>query len=140
MSVTAATIAGIFLLGLPFLLIALHPVLRGKRGSLAVDTTDAEINELLEERERSYTALTDLDFDFECGKISEPDYLSLRTALMQETAEVLSRIDARITNKRRQADARAPQSAPTAHPSPVNEDLIEREIARYKQRQKRSDS
>lgn len=123
MSETAMIGLGLFAFGLPTLLYLLRPVLT--MGSVTVDDDRAarESRELLAERERSYTALTDLEFDFECGKISEADYDQLRHDLMVETAEVLSRIDARI------AGAGVPAASAT---SAMYEDVLEHEIARHR--------
>ena len=44
-------------------------------------------------REQSYSALLDLDEDYEVGKISDKDYQMLRQELLHETAEILKRIE-----------------------------------------------
>lgn len=48
---------------------------------------------LLQERERSYAALAELDEDYETGKLSEADYQELREALLQETARVIIQLE-----------------------------------------------
>ena len=48
---------------------------------------------LLQERERSYAALAELDEDYETGKLSEADYQELREALLQETARVIMQLE-----------------------------------------------
>ena len=116
---------GLFVFGLAALLYLLRPVLL--RGGVTVndDRAAREARELLAERERSYTALTDLDFDFECGKISEADFERLRQELMVETAQVLARIDERI--------AAAGGSIPAGSvASAMQEDALEREISRHR--------
>ena len=45
------------------------------------------------QREQSYSALLDLDEDYEVGKISDKDYQMLRQELLHEAAEILKRID-----------------------------------------------
>jgi hypothetical protein len=45
------------------------------------------------ERDRYYEAIADLDFEYECGKLSEEDYRSLRERLMGELSVVLKRLD-----------------------------------------------
>ncbi len=116
---------GLFAFGLPTLLYLLRPVLTMGGVTVEDDRAAREARELLGERERSYTALTDLDFDFECGKISEEDYERLRHDLMVETAEVLSRIDARIAA----AGGGVPAASAT---SAMHEDALEQEISRHR--------
>jgi hypothetical protein len=125
MSETAMFGLGLFVFGLPTLLYLLRPVLTMGAVTVEDDRAAREARELLAERERSYTALTDLDFDFECGKISEGDYDRLRHELMVETAEVLARIDERIAA----TGADIPAASAT---SAMHEDALEREIARHK--------
>ena len=51
------------------------------------------LQQLAVQREQSYSALVDLDEDYEVGKISNKDYQMLRQELLHETAEILNRID-----------------------------------------------
>ncbi len=135
MSIETATAIGMAAFGLPILLLLLHPVLTRGARILPVDTASIEVEELLTERERSYTALADLDFDFECGKISERDYETLRSELLQETAAVLGQLDERIAETKGQARPkhRAARDRPTSTPTiTIDEDAIEREISRFK--------
>ena len=125
MTETAMIGLGLFVFGLPTLLYLLRPVLT--MGGVTVDDDRAarEARELLAERERSYTALTDLEFDFECGKISDSDYEELRHDLMLETAQVLARIDERIAA----TGSVVPAASATAA---MHEDALEEEIARHR--------
>ncbi len=82
------------------------------------------VDELLLERERTYTALIDLDFDYEAGKLSEADYEDLRQQLLSEAAQVLANIY-RISQRKQ----------PTAVGS-RSDDLVEAAISRYKQKRK----
>lgn len=125
MTETAMIGVGLFVFGLPTLLYLLRPVLTMGGVTVEDDRAAREARELLAERERSYTALTDLDFDFECGKISEADYERLRHELMVETAEVLSRIDERIAV----AEGGIPAASAT---SAMHEDALEREISQHR--------
>lgn len=92
-------------------------------GERRFEARDTELDELMMERERSYTALADLDFDRECGKISERDYERLRADLMQETAHILAEMDARIERQ---------GGAPAASAGAIDDDLLEREIEAFK--------
>ena len=58
-----------------------------------VDPTEARMQTLSLEREQSYSALADLDEDYESGKLSERDYKELRDELMQETARIVSQLE-----------------------------------------------
>ena len=51
------------------------------------------VQQLALQREQSYSALDDLDEDYEVGKISERDYQMLHQELLHETAEILNRIE-----------------------------------------------
>ncbi|MDE0315660.1 MAG: hypothetical protein OXM61_12210 [Candidatus Poribacteria bacterium] len=59
-----------------------------------VDATEARMQTLSLEREQSYSALADLDEDYETGKLSEKDYKELRTELLQETANIVGQLEA----------------------------------------------
>lgn len=81
-------IALLVYLGLPIFL---------KKGDQFVATSDDIIEErrqtLFQERERSYAALSDLDEDYETGKLSDADYQELREELLQETARVIMQLE-----------------------------------------------
>ena len=139
MSIETATVIGIAAFGLPLLFVLVHPLLVNGARLLVDNHAEMEVEELLTERERSYTALADLDFDFECGKMSERDYQRLRGELMSETAGVLGQLDERISKTKagpvpKQTRSQS-QSGPKAKPTvTINEDAIEREITQFKQR------
>lgn len=48
---------------------------------------------LLLEKERLYTEIYDLEFDFKTGKLSDKDYQLVRGELMKEAAVVLEKIE-----------------------------------------------
>lgn len=81
------------LLGLPLFLYLGLPIWLPHRRASEVDTVEARMQTLFLERERSYSALVDLDEDYESGKLSQADYQALRGQLLQETAEVLAQIE-----------------------------------------------
>jgi len=58
-----------------------------------VDPTEVRMQTLSLEREQSYSALADLDEDYETGKLSEEDYKELRTELLQETVNIVSQLE-----------------------------------------------
>jgi NADH pyrophosphatase NudC (nudix superfamily) len=57
---------------------------RGKKPATPVKQVDPD-----EQRLAALTALRDLDFDFQVGKVSEDDYTSLRARLVAEAAQYL---------------------------------------------------
>ena len=59
-----------------------------------IDPAETLMQTLALEREQSYSALVDLDEDYESGKLSEKDYTELRAELLQETVNVVSRLEA----------------------------------------------
>ena len=79
------------------LLVYLGLPIFSKKGDQFVTTSDDVIEErrrtLFQERERSYAALTDLDEDYETGKLSNADYQKLREELLQETARVIMQLE-----------------------------------------------
>ena len=83
----------ILLLGLPLLAYLGLPLWSQARTSPEIDSIEARMQTLFLERERSYSALVDLDEDYEAGKLSQADHHSLRGQLLQETAEVLAQIE-----------------------------------------------
>jgi cytochrome c-type biogenesis protein CcmI len=108
-----------------FLLLALstlayigYPLLRKSQRRLENVSDEHEI-ELSEEHERVYRELEDLEFEYECGKVSDEDYQQLRQELLA-TIELESATSAR------------------AAPKQPSKDSIEAEIARYKARKHKS--
>ena len=71
---------------------------RGKKiypdGALTQQSRDHERSALLAERDRTLSALHELDFDFTLGKVPQEDYQGQRTVLLQNGAEVLRKLDA----------------------------------------------
>jgi len=53
-----------------------------------------ELSALMAERDRTITALQELDFDYSLGKIPAEDYPQQRIELLQRGADVLRKIDA----------------------------------------------
>ena len=79
------------------LLVYLGLPIFSKTGAQLAATSDDVIQErrrtLFQERERSYAALTDLDEDYETGKLSDADYQELREELLKETASVIMQLE-----------------------------------------------
>jgi len=92
-------VAILFSLGI-LLFIALYlyaPFL--ERRARRVTAEEHEVSSLLAERERVLTALQELEFDNNLGKVPEEDYPTQRSALVQKGADVLRRLD-ELTSKK----------------------------------------
>ncbi len=83
----------IIVLGVLVMLYIIYPLYREEGVFPEVDATQARLQTLNLEREQSYSALADLDEDYESGKLSEKDYKELRAALMKETAQIVSQLE-----------------------------------------------
>ncbi len=83
----------IIVLGVLLMVYIIYPLYREEGAFPEVDATQARMQTLNLEREQSYSALADLDEDYESGKLSERDYRELRAALMQETAQIISQLE-----------------------------------------------
>jgi hypothetical protein len=81
------------LLGAPLLVYLGLPLWSKAQPTPQIDAAEARMQTLFLERERSYTALLDLDEDYEAGKLSKADYQTLRAQLLQETAELLRQLE-----------------------------------------------
>ncbi len=60
---------------------------------LAVQPQDGDLDDLHSRRESAYTAIKDLDFEFQLGNLSEGDYHDLRSQYRQRAATVLKEMD-----------------------------------------------
>ena len=83
----------IIILGILLLVYLAFPLWSSQQVQPETDVTDSVLQQLALQREQSYSALVDLDEDYEVGKISERDYQMLHQELLHETAEILNRIE-----------------------------------------------
>ncbi len=90
---TFLVILWVILLGIVLLVYLIFPLFGRADIFPDVDPAEARMQTLSLEREQSYSALADLDDDYESGKLSERDYKELRTELMQETARIVSQLE-----------------------------------------------
>ena len=81
------------ILGVAILVYITYPLFRRTEIFTDLDPAEVRMQTLSLEREQSYSALADLDEDFETGKLSEADYKELRVALLQETARIVSQLE-----------------------------------------------
>jgi len=63
------------------------------RGQRTATIESQKISSLMAERDRVISALRELDFDFNLGKIPEEDYPTQRASLLQKGAEILKKLD-----------------------------------------------
>ncbi len=84
----------LFILSTMLLVYLYYPFLKRDQDFPEIDPVEERRQTLALEREQSYTALADLDEDFETGKLSIQDYQKLRTELLRETAEIVSQLEA----------------------------------------------
>ncbi len=84
----------LFILGVALFVYLAFPLFTKQHVFEEVDPTEVRRQAFFIEREQSYAALAELDEDYETGKLSEADYKELRTALLQETAQVVSKLEA----------------------------------------------
>lgn len=117
----------VLIIGIALFLYLCQPFLRRQTQSVENSGSNQvfdRFSDLHEERERSYTALAELDFDYDCGKLSEQDYLKLRSDLLKETAVILAQLDQSSVSERDRQERRKRKMR----------DSVEEEIERYKRR------
>ena len=83
----------IIIIGILLLIYLAFPLWSSKQVLQEDDVTNSALQQLDLQRELSYSALVDLDEDYEVGKLSDKDYQKLRQELLRETAEILNRIE-----------------------------------------------
>lgn len=83
----------ILLLGIPLVVYLSLPLRFRGRTAPEMDAAESSMQHLFRERERSFSALADLDEDYEVGKLSEQDYQTLKSQLLEDTATVVAQIE-----------------------------------------------
>ena len=83
----------ILLLGIPLIVYLGLPLRFRGRTAPEMDAVESSMQQLFRERERSFSALADLDEDYEVGKLSDQDYQTLRSQLLEETVAVVTQIE-----------------------------------------------
>jgi len=109
----------IIIIGILLLIYLAFPLWSSKQVLQEDDVTNSALQQLDLQRELSYSALVDLDEDYEVGKLSDKDYQTLRQELLRETAEILNRIES--PNEKSLEDQ-------------IDEKSLEDEIEEYKER------
>ena len=105
-----------------------YPLFNTPRGKIAGDTN--ALDTLVAQRDSTYDAIRDLDFDFQLGKLSQDDYAGLRDKYKSRAAQVLQQLD-QLGNGNG-ADADSQIEAQVARLRRTKTDAVEDEIARVR--------
>jgi rubrerythrin len=89
----SAELVVILLMGLAMVIFVGQPLVTRVSSPLPTDAAEQEIERLSVQKETLYTAIHDLDFDFQTGKVDREDYTAMRQRLESEAIEVLRQID-----------------------------------------------
>ena len=106
-----------------------YPLFSAPHGNIA-EMPDA-LEALYSQRDSTYDAIRDLDFDFQLGKLSESDYTSLREKNKARAAETLKQIDA-LGGNGNHAEAEAQIENEVARLRRAKADAIEAEVAQLR--------
>ena len=71
-----------------------EPLVRRQASDLLQPSSGREIEQLALQKETLYTAIHDLDFDYQTGKVDQHDYTELRRDLEEEAIQTLRQLDA----------------------------------------------
>lgn len=101
------------------------------RTRLNAATEDSPRDELLAERDAIYTAIRDLDFDFQTGKLLEADHAAMRDKYTASGVEILKQLDALGEDRKMpaavadeiEAAVQARRKAKTAPSAPKEDDI-----------------
>lgn len=105
-----------------------YPLFNTPREKIAGTTNVLDL--LIAQRDATYDAIRDLDFDFQLGKLSRDDYTMLRDKYKARAALVLQQIDALGNGNGATADADI--EAQVAQLRRAKTDSVEEEIARVR--------
>ena len=81
------------LLATVVLLFVTRPLFASGGRSPQVSQRESQRRSLIEDRERVYTAIQELDFDYQMGKVEEADYRQTRTRYEQKAITLLKALD-----------------------------------------------
>jgi hypothetical protein len=82
----------ILLMGLGLVILVAEPLVRPP-APWQSGNDEPELERLALQKETLYTAIRDLDFDYQTGKVDQGDYAELRQHLEGEALQVLRRLD-----------------------------------------------
>ena len=111
------TLAAVALSALAFALVG-YPLVRGQSPSQPeMSFEEAELEEMLSDRESAYDALAELDFDHKAGTLDDADFQNLRGRYLRRAALVLKEID-EVKREAPRAEGRRRGRAVTLEPEP----------------------
>lgn len=96
-----------------------------------ISDAPSALESLIAQRDSTYDALRDLDFDFQMGKLSQADYTALREKSKTRAAQILKAIDA-LNGGGRHPQADAEIEAQVTQLRRAKTDNVEAEIARVR--------
>lgn len=93
---TAQYLTIILIVAVPVILSIVWPLVAGQpqQEKTASAASGVDMEALLARRDTIYSAITDLDFDFETGKLGEDDHAAQREIWVQRGISMLKEIDA----------------------------------------------
>ncbi len=94
----------VLILCIPTFFFIARPIFRRDQTTILADNSNILAQVI--DREQYYGALADLEEDHEVGKISAEDYNQLKQLLLQETVEILQKVD--LKEKKHQSLADSP--------------------------------
>lgn len=103
-----------------------YPLFNPARGKIAGETH--ALDALVAQRDSTYDAIRDLDFDYQLGKLSQDDYTALREKYKARAAHVLQQLDQLGDG----AEADTEIEAQVAQLRRAKTDPVEDEIARVR--------
>ena len=83
----------ILLMGVAVVAFVVQPLVIRVSPYLSTDVAEQDLERLSAQKETLYTAIHDLDFDFQTGKVDQEDYAAMRRRLETEAIEILQQID-----------------------------------------------
>ena len=83
----------ILLMGVAVVAFVGQPLVIRASPYLSTDVAEQDLERLSAQKETLYTAIHDLDFDFQTGKVDQQDYAVMRHSLETEAIEILQQID-----------------------------------------------
>lgn len=116
----------------------LAPLFSGK-GKININWESGRksLEQLYAEKERLYSNISELDFDYATGKIEKKEYEKSRNGLMKETAYILEKIEKAKKGKTKKSRVlRAEKRKSGKKEETDSMDTIEREIKRLKKKRR----
>jgi rubrerythrin len=83
----------ILLMGVAIVVFVAQPLVMGAVHSSPTNAAGQDFERLSVQKETLYAAISDLDFDFQTGKVDREDYAAMRHRLEAEALQILRHID-----------------------------------------------